>query len=61
MTDNATGRVAAFDLDGALVDWLDTGMPAGALMGLTFDDDGNLYLVDALENRALRVSPKEGG
>ena len=56
VTDNATGRVLAFTLDGELVDWLDTERPAGALMGMTFDDDGRLYLVDALSDEVFRIS-----
>jgi hypothetical protein len=59
VTDNALGLVLAFDADGALVDWLDTELPAGALGGMTFDDEGRLYLVDGESDRLLRISPLE--
>lgn len=58
VTDNATGRIAAFTMDGELVDWLDTGVGAGALMGLTFDSEGRLYVADAVNHRVLRISAR---
>lgn len=58
VTDNATSRILAFDLDGELIDWLDTGLPAGALMGLTFDEAGRLYYVDAVDNRLMVIAPR---
>ncbi len=57
VTDNATSRIYAISLDEAVVvDWLDTGLPAGSLMGITFDAEGRMYLVDALADQVLRVS-----
>lgn len=56
--DNATGRIHAITLQGELVDYLDTGLPNGALMGLELDEAGNIYLTDAVENRVLRIAPK---
>jgi sugar lactone lactonase YvrE len=54
--DNRSGRIFAFDLDGNLLDWLDTGLEEGALMGMEFDADGNLWLVDAVNDEVLRIS-----
>jgi DNA-binding beta-propeller fold protein YncE len=56
VADNQTSTIAAFDLDGTLVDWLDTEWPAGTLMGIAFDEQGRLYAVDAAGNRVLRIS-----
>ncbi|MCB9524703.1 MAG: hypothetical protein H6702_15200 [Myxococcales bacterium] len=54
--DNATGRIWAYSRDGVALDWLDTGLPAGGLMGLTFHPDtGDLYYVDAVGDQVLRV------
>ena len=58
VVDNASGRIAAFDLDGNVVDWLDTGIDGGALMGLTFDAEGQIYVADAVDDRVLRISPR---
>jgi hypothetical protein len=59
VTDYQTSSIAAFDLDGNLVDWLDTGFPAGTLMGMEFDDDGRLYVVNSTGNQLLRISARE--
>ena len=56
VTDNATSRIYALSLDGEVVDWLDTGLPAGSLMGITFDDEGRMYLVDAVGDEVLRIT-----
>jgi hypothetical protein len=56
VTDNAASTVYAFTKGGAVVDWLDTGWPAGSLMGMAFDGAGSLYLVDAVGDRVVRVS-----
>ena len=58
VTDNQTSRVLAFDLDGELIDWVDTGLPEGSLMGITADSGGRLLVGDAVGDRVLRVSPK---
>ncbi|MGH1346363.1 MAG: hypothetical protein ACRBN8_32650 [Nannocystales bacterium] len=55
-TDPVQGRVFAFDTDGNLLDWLDTGLPAGSLMGMAFDDDGNMWIADAAGNQIRRFS-----
>jgi sugar lactone lactonase YvrE len=55
-TDNRSGRIFAFDKDGNLLDYVDTGMDEGALMGIEFDDDGNLWMVDAVNDEVVRIS-----
>lgn len=56
VSDNATSRIFAFDMTGGLVDYLDTGFPAGTLMGMSFDPtDGSLCVVDTLMARVLRI------
>ncbi len=57
VTDNANGRISAFDLTGQRVNWLDTALPAGSLAGLTFGPDGRIYFVDMLGDRVLRIDP----
>ncbi|MFT7622340.1 MAG: hypothetical protein ACI9WU_001513 [Myxococcota bacterium] len=59
LTDNATSRVYAFDLDGKLVDWMDTYLEAGSLNGLALDGKGNLILTDSLRNRVYMISALE--
>jgi hypothetical protein len=59
VADNATGLIHAFDLAGNQIDTLDTGLGTGALMGMAFGPDGNLYVVDALRNRVLRLDDKD--
>lgn len=59
VTDNANGRISAFDkTTGMRLDYLDTGLPEGALMGITADPEGRLYIVDAVGNRVVRIAPK---
>lgn len=59
VTDNATSVIFGFATDGTLIDWLDTGWPAGTLMGIEFDEEGRLYAVDAVGGRVFRISPAE--
>lgn len=56
VTDPVQARVYAFDTDGVLLDWLETGLPQGSLMGMAFDDDGNMYIADAAGNAVRRFS-----
>ncbi len=56
VTDPVQARVYAFDTDGNMLDWLDTGLPQGSLMGLAFDDDGNMWIADAASNQIRRFS-----
>lgn len=58
VSDNANGRITAFDFKGEAVNWLDTGLPDGALGGMVFGPDGKLYIVDMLGNQVLRIDPK---
>ena len=55
VTDNATGIIHAFDETGLQVDYLDTGLGPGALMGIAFDEAGRLLLVDAVADQVLRI------
>ena len=57
VSDNATGRIVAFDLEGKELNSLDTGLGAGALAGMAFGPDGKLYFVDMATSRVLRVEP----
>ena len=57
VSDNATSRILAFDLSGVLIDYLETGFPAGTLQGMAFDPrDGSLWVVDTLAGRVLRIA-----
>jgi DNA-binding beta-propeller fold protein YncE len=59
VSDNQNSTIYAFDLqDGSKVDWLDTELPSGSLMGIDFDSTGDLWLVDALANQVLRIQPR---
>ncbi len=57
VTDAATGRIAAFDLDGGPRAQLGTGLGPDALAGIAFGPDGRMYLVERLGSRVLRVEP----
>jgi hypothetical protein len=58
VTDPIEARVYGFDLDGNLLDWLDTGLPPGSLLGMAFDEEGSLYIVDAVANQLRKFSLK---
>ena len=55
ISDNATSTIFAFDLNGNLLDQVDTGYLEGALMGITFSDDGDLWFVHADWDEVYRV------
>lgn len=57
VADTATSRISAFDAEGALVRFLDTGLAPNSLSGFTFGPDGKLYLIDVSGARVLRVDP----
>lgn len=57
VSDNGTGKIVAFDLQGQQVASFDTGLGAGALAGMAFGPDGKLYVVDMVGSRVLRVDP----
>lgn len=58
VTDNATSKIVAVDLEGTLLDWLDLSgeIPAGGLMGIEVGPSGALFVVDAVGDRILRIS-----
>ena len=57
VADYATGRIFAFDLNGEVVDYLDTGRTT-ALMGMAIGSDGAIYVVDNATKEVLRISAK---
>lgn len=59
VSDPIQGRVFGFSLDGDLLDWLDTGFPPGSLMGMDFDEQGDMWIADAAENQVRRFSVAE--
>lgn len=59
VTDNATSRVLAFDLDGLLVDWVELDRPAGSLGGVAVDAEGRVYVTDLLADEVIRLSAAE--
>jgi glucose/arabinose dehydrogenase/DNA-binding beta-propeller fold protein YncE len=60
VSDYLSSTIYAFTLDGGLVDYLETGFPAGTLMGMAFDPrNGDLYVVDVLTDRVLRIRPRQ--
>ena len=59
VTDNATGVIHAFDLEGNQVDYLDTGLGSGALMGLRATSLLDIWFVDAETDKVMRLQPAE--
>jgi hypothetical protein len=57
ITDHGTGVIHAFDLDGNPIDWLDTGLGEGALMGIIARSLDDIWVVDAKDDRVLRLQP----
>ena len=47
--------VVAFNLDGELLDWVDLEREEDALMGIAFDSEGRLYVVDSIAEEVLRI------
>lgn len=60
VSDPIEGRIYGFDRDGNLLDWLDTGFEAGSVMGLAFDDEGNMWVTDASSNQIRKFSVPAG-
>jgi hypothetical protein len=58
VSDNATSRIHAFDLEGKLLRTLDTGLPAGTLAGMAFSPSGVLHFVDLTNSDVYRVIPR---
>jgi sugar lactone lactonase YvrE len=58
VTDNRNGNLIALSrADGSLVDWLELDVPRDSLMGIAFDADGDLYVVNHEEDQILRIRP----
>lgn len=55
--DAATSTIFAFELDGTLVDYLETGWDAGTLGGMAFDAEGDLWVVDQSNDIVVEISP----
>jgi sugar lactone lactonase YvrE len=58
VTEDATSRFHAFDLEGTELASLDTTLPPGSLAGFDFGPDGNIYFVDMIGQRLLRIEPR---
>lgn len=58
VSDNATSRIHAFDLEGNPLRSLDTGLPPGSLAGMAFSPSGVLYFVDLTNSDVYRVIPR---
>ncbi|MFT4977862.1 MAG: hypothetical protein ACI8S6_003769 [Myxococcota bacterium] len=58
VSDYASGTIFAFDLDGEVIDWLDTGLGEESLMGMSFHPDGSLYVVDSEGGAIHRIATK---
>jgi len=56
VVDHATSFIWAFDLDGEVVDWLETGLEPYSVMGIDFDSHGRIYLTDMWLDRVMRIS-----
>jgi sugar lactone lactonase YvrE len=57
VSDNATSIVSAYSLDGALIDWVDLGLPEGSLTGMAFDTDGHLWVADGVGDALIEIMP----
>jgi hypothetical protein len=57
ITDHGTGVIHAFDLEGNPIDWVDTGLGEGALMGIIARSLNDIWVVDAKDDRVLRLQP----
>ena len=59
VSDNGTSQILAFDkATGELLEWLDTGLPSGSLMGMALSDTGELYVVDGVLDGVMRITAK---
>ena len=58
VTDNATSEISAWTRAGELIDVLHVDVEMGGLMGITLDEQGRIYVVDAQANQLLRISPR---
>lgn len=61
VSDNKLSRIVAIDREtGELIDYLDLAdkVQSGGLMGMAFGANGDLYVVNAVGNQILKISPK---
>lgn len=58
VTDNASSTIYAIKTDGTVIDWLETGRPAGSIMGVRVDAEGSVWFVDNKANELVRVRAK---
>lgn len=56
VSDYATGKIHAYDMDGTLVNTKDTGLGPNRLGGLTVGPDKRLYVVDR-QGKIIRINP----
>lgn len=56
VSDASSGLIVAFNEQGQIIDWLNTGTTG--IFGITFDQDGNLYLVHGPQNMVVKISAK---
>ena len=59
LTDNQNSRIIAVNKDGTVLDWLDTGLEPGSLMGVRVDAEGSIWVVDNLANEVIRLRGKK--
>jgi len=58
VSDNSTSEILAFDVDGNLIDRLDTEIESGSLMGIYAKSIEELWVTSAKENRVYRIEPR---
>ena len=58
ISDNATSTIYAFNGSGEVIDYLVLNRRSGSIMGIEFDSQGWLYVVDNSDNEILRIEPK---
>lgn len=56
VSDHGTGKIAVFEADGTLLGEADTGLGAGALMGLAETPQGKLLVLDGRNNQLLELT-----
>lgn len=57
VADHATSVLYAYDLDGALLNQFDTGLPPNSLAGIVVGPDDKLYLADQRAGAVYRLEP----
>jgi hypothetical protein len=58
--DSGTSTIHAFTTDGESIDSLNLSeiIPAGAMMGMTIDDQGRIYVTNSEDDELIRIAPK---